>query len=46
VMQMGKRDSMQLLEEDIIALVQMWLISQEEWLKYANNPKLIQDATN
>ncbi len=46
VMQMGKRDGMQLLEEDVISLIQMWSISKEEWLKYANNPKLVQDATD
>lgn len=44
VMQMWKREGMQLLEEDIIKLVQMWQISAEEWYKYANNPKLVREA--
>jgi len=46
VMQMGRRDGMQLLEDDIIRLIQLWKISEEEWYKYANNKKLIQDAIN
>jgi twitching motility protein PilT len=44
VMQMGSRDWMQLLEKDIIDLINMWFITEEEWLKYANNPKLIKEA--
>lgn len=44
VMQMGKREWMTLLEDDIVDLIQMWLITEEEWLKYANSPKLIKDA--
>lgn len=44
VMQMGRREGMQLLEDDIIKMVQMWQISLEEGYKYANNPKLIRDA--
>jgi len=43
-MQMGKRESMQLLEEDIIRLVQMGKITHEEAYKYANNPKHIKEA--
>ena len=43
-MQMWKREGMQLLEDDIINLVQMWIVTQEEWMKYANNPRLIKEA--
>lgn len=46
VMQMWRRDGMQLLEDDIIEAIQLWLISEEEGLKFANNPKLVQDAIN
>jgi twitching motility protein PilT len=42
-MQMGKRESMQLLEEDIVQFIQLNQITEEEWLKYANNPKYIRD---
>lgn len=44
VMQMWKREGMQLLEDDIINMVQTGEISREEWYKYANNPKLIREA--
>ena len=44
--QMGQREWMQLLETDIISLIQTWVISEEEWLKFSNNPKLIKDAMN
>lgn len=43
--QMGKREWMQLLEDDIIHLIQMWEITIEEGMKYANNPRLIKDMT-
>lgn len=43
-MQMWKRDGMQLLEDDIVELIQMWLILEEEGLKFANNPKLVREA--
>ena len=43
-MQMGKRDGMQLLEDDIMRLIQMGLITQEEGVKYANNPRMITDG--
>lgn len=43
VMQMGSRDGMQILEKDIIDLINMWYISEEEWLKYANNPKVVKE---
>jgi hypothetical protein len=41
---MSSREWMQLLETDIISLIRGWYITQEEWLKYANNPKLIGEA--
>lgn len=41
--QMGKREWMQLLEDDIISLIQMGEITTEEWMKYANNPRLIKE---
>lgn len=43
-MQMGKRDGMQLLEDDIVQMIQLGQISMEEGLKYANNPHMIQEA--
>ena len=43
VMQMWSREWMQLLESDIIELVLSGKISEEEWLKYANNPKLVKE---
>ncbi|MDD4151087.1 MAG: PilT/PilU family type 4a pilus ATPase [Candidatus Gracilibacteria bacterium] len=42
-MQMGVREGMQLLEKDIIELVNANIISLEEGLKYANNPKLVKE---
>jgi len=44
VMQMSSREWMQLLETDIISLIKDWLITEEEWLKYSNNSKLIKEA--
>lgn len=41
VIQMWSREWMRLLEMDIIELINSWVISEEEWLKYANNPKMI-----
>jgi hypothetical protein len=35
---------MQLLERDIIELIENGVISQEEGLKYSNNPKLIKES--
>jgi len=46
VMQMGSREGMQMLEKDIIELINMGNISEEEWLKYANNPKLVKEWLN
>ncbi len=43
VMQMWAREGMQLLEQDIIELVNAGLISEEEWLKFANSPKLVKE---
>ena len=43
VIQMSSRDWMQLLEKDLIDLVNKWIISLEEWLKYSNNPKVLQE---
>lgn len=42
-MQMGKREWMQLLEDDILQLIQMGEITMEEWVKYANSPKLLKE---
>lgn len=44
ILQVGSREWMQLLETDIINYIQKWIISEEEWLKYSNNPKLIKEA--
>lgn len=46
VIQMWSREWMQLLETDIIKLINWWIISEEEWLKFSNNPKLIKDSLN
>jgi twitching motility protein PilT len=46
VIQMWQREWMQLLETDIIKLINEWIISEEEWLKFSNNPKLIKEAIN
>jgi len=42
-MQMGRREGMQLLEEDIVHLIQRGIITEEEGLKYANTPKAIKE---
>ncbi|MCD5374902.1 PilT/PilU family type 4a pilus ATPase [Candidatus Gracilibacteria bacterium] len=42
--QMGKREGMQLLEDDIIHLIQMGEITVEEGMKYANNSRLIKES--
>jgi twitching motility protein PilT len=46
VIQMWSREWMRLLESDIIEFINTWLISEEEWLKYANNPKLVKESLN
>ena len=46
VMQMGSKDGMQILEKDIIDLINSWTISESEWLKFANNPKIVKEALN
>ena len=43
IMQVWSREWMQLLENDIISYINKWIISEEEWMKYSNNPKLIKD---
>jgi len=45
-MQMGRRENMQLLEDDIIKYIQLGLITQEEGYKYSNNPKYIKETVN
>lgn len=45
-MQMGKREGMQLLEDDILKLIQTGVITEEEGMKYANNPRMIKEANN
>ena len=44
VIQMWSREWMQLLENDIIEYINDWVISEEEWYKFANNPKLIKES--
>lgn len=44
VMQVGSREWMQLLENDIVSYINKWIISEEEGLKYSNNPKLVKEA--
>lgn len=46
LLQMWSREWMQLLEKDIVDLINLWFISEDEWMKYANNPKLIKESTN
>ncbi len=43
IIQMWSREGMQLLEKDIIEFINNWTISEEEWLKFANNRKLIKE---
>lgn len=44
VIQMWSREGMQLLETDIVSYIRKWIITEEEWLKFSNNPKLIKDS--
>jgi twitching motility protein PilT len=46
VMQMWSEEWMQLLESDIVELILSGKISEEEWLKYSNNPKLVRENLN
>lgn len=46
VMQMSSREWMCILEKDIIDLINMWVINEEEWLKYSNNPKVVKEWLN
>jgi len=42
--QMGKREGMQLLEDEIISLVNIGEITLEEGMKFANNPRLVKEG--
>jgi len=44
LIQMWQKEWMQLLEKDIVDYIKVGLITEEEWLKYSNNPKLIKEA--
>ncbi len=44
VIQMWAREGMQLLETDIVSYIRKWLITEEEWLKFSNNPKLVKES--
>jgi twitching motility protein PilT len=44
ILQMWSGEWMQLLEKDIVDLINLWFISEEEWIKYSNNPKLVREA--
>ncbi len=44
VIQTWSREGMMLLETELASLIEKWFISQEEWLKYANNAKLLQES--
>ncbi len=44
LIQMWQKEWMQLLEKDIIDYIKVWIITEEEWLKYSNNPKLIKQS--
>ena len=41
IIQTWSREGMRLLEDDIINYIGSWEITEEEWLKFANNPKLV-----
>ncbi|EKE26052.1 MAG: Twitching motility protein [uncultured bacterium (gcode 4)] len=43
IMQMGWKEWMQVLEQDLLQYINEWEISLEEWLKYANNPRYLKD---
>lgn len=44
ILQMGSRDGMQLLENDLISYMRQGIINEEEGYKYANNPKFIKES--
>jgi len=44
VIQMWSREGMQLLETDIVSYIRKWMITEEEGLKFSNNPKLIKES--
>lgn len=43
VVQMSTREWMQLLEKDIIEYINKWIITMEEWLKFANSPQIVKE---
>lgn len=43
VMQISWKDWMQILEQDLLQYINDWVITIEEWMKYANNPKFLKD---
>ncbi len=46
VLQMWSREWMCLLEDDIVEYINTWVITEEEWYKYANNPKFVRESLN
>ncbi|MDD2487198.1 MAG: PilT/PilU family type 4a pilus ATPase [Candidatus Gracilibacteria bacterium] len=46
VMQMGGKEGMQVLEQDILQFINEGEISMEEGMKYANNPRYLKDNVN
>lgn len=46
IIQMWAREWMQLIEKDIVDLIQRGAITEEEWLKFSNNPKIVKEALN
>ncbi|NVP17595.1 PilT/PilU family type 4a pilus ATPase [Candidatus Gracilibacteria bacterium] len=44
VIQMGAREGMQLLETDIVSYIRKGVITEEEGLKFSNNPKLVKES--
>lgn len=44
VIQMWSREGMQLLETDIVSYIRKWMITEEEGLKFSNNPKLVKES--
>lgn len=44
VIQMWSREGMQLLETDIVSYIRKWIITEEEGLKFSNNPKLVKES--
>ncbi len=44
ILQTGSREWMQLLENDLVQLVLSWEVTEEEAIRYANNPKFLRDS--